>query len=690
MFPSLMQGFDTTGKRPSHTCPRLFAMLLLVTLIFGALPAGAQTDGKHAAKPDSSAAKKLASTERALDTKQAADGAPQKITHEGVEVEFTVKPVSATGAQASEKLEGEDAIATFRITDSRNQTPITNLHPSAWMDLRAQGKLTEAKDCRQKIQSFLQAALSSRPEIDLNTYYILALNHEATISVIDPLLGYGTSKLFTLVFLRSPGEDWVMSSDKKRLFVSMPKVGQVAVVDTSTWKVLSNVDAGARPTRIALQPDEKYLWVTNDAQDDASGVTAIDTADMKVAARIKTGAGGHEMAFTSDSRHVYVTNKIGGTVSVIDVQKLAKMKDVKTGALPSSLAFSPLSKAVYVTSEARDGITVIGGPDHEAIALIAAAPALKSVRLTPDSRYGFVLSATENIAQIFDASTNRLLNTVGVGKNPDQVTFTRNFAYVRSLASDHVAMIRLEAIGKIGDLPVVNFPAGQLSPDKSSGVSPADAIVAAPEGGSVLVANPADKKIYYYMEGMAAPMGSFQNYRREPRALKVWDRSLRETQPGVYSTTVKLTASGEYDVAFLLDSPRISHCFSMTVKENPAIQKEPELPIIVEPLLKETRIEVGKSVTLKYRVLDGKTRHPKEKLKDLGVFVFLAPGTYQNRQWATETAEGRYEVTFTPPQSGVYYVFIHCPSLNVPYNRTPHFILQAVEGKKDQSKTEER
>ena len=45
-------------------------------------------------------------------------------------------------------------------------------------------------------------------------------------------------------------------------------------------------------------------------------------------------------------------------------------------------------------------------------------------------------------------------------------------------------------------------------------VSLADVIVPAPEGDSVLVANPADRVIYYYSEGMAAPMGSFQNYRR--------------------------------------------------------------------------------------------------------------------------------------------------------------------------------
>ena len=53
----------------------------------------------------------------------------------------------------------------------------------------------------------------SRPEVDLNVYYVLALNEDATISVVDPLFGYGSSKLLTMVFLHSPGEDWALSAD---------------------------------------------------------------------------------------------------------------------------------------------------------------------------------------------------------------------------------------------------------------------------------------------------------------------------------------------------------------------------------------------------------------------------------------------------------------------------------------------
>ncbi len=92
----------------------------------------------------------------------------------------------------------------------------------------------------------MQGSLRSRPDVDLNAYYLLALNEEANISVIDPLLGFGGSKLLTMVLLKSPGEDWALTSNRSKLFVSMPLVNQVAVVDTTTWKVITDVRTGCQ------------------------------------------------------------------------------------------------------------------------------------------------------------------------------------------------------------------------------------------------------------------------------------------------------------------------------------------------------------------------------------------------------------------------------------------------------------
>ena len=300
---------------------------------------------------------------------------PQRYTREGVAVEFTVEPVAR--GKASELLEGTEATVSFKITDNNAGKAVSNLRPTAWIDLRKTDKAPDARECREKVQSFLQASFSDRPDIDLNGYFILALNQEPNISVIDPLSGFGNTKLYTLVALRSPGEDWVMSRDKKRLYVSLPLVNEVAVVDTVTWKVLTNIAAGVKPARLALQHDERYLWVGNDGGEETSGgVTVIDTTTLKVAAQINTGTGHHEIALTDDDRYAFITNKQAGTLSVIDVRKLVKIKDLKTGSLPVALAFSSLSKAVYVAHEGDGTIIAVDGSRHEILARMKAQPGL--------------------------------------------------------------------------------------------------------------------------------------------------------------------------------------------------------------------------------------------------------------------------------------------------------------------------
>ena len=48
------------------------------------------------------------------------------------------------------------------------------------------------------------------PEIDFNQYYVVALNDDATVTVVDPLSGFGGTKLLALVTLPGPGADWCL------------------------------------------------------------------------------------------------------------------------------------------------------------------------------------------------------------------------------------------------------------------------------------------------------------------------------------------------------------------------------------------------------------------------------------------------------------------------------------------------
>lgn len=612
----------------------------------------------------------LAVAVQAQETKPAAT--PQKIVEQGIAIEFTAEPVvqNATTIKAA-----EDVNVKFKVTDTTTGTPVKGLGLSAWISMRPPDKATEPAQCREKIQSYLTGSLRTRPDVDLNSYYVLALNKSADISVIDPLLGFGGSKLLTLVMLKSPGEDWLLTPDGEKLFVTLPLINQVAVVETRSWKVTNYIDTELKPTRIVMQPDQHYLWIANEGKD--GGVTVIDVANLKVAANIPTGPGQHDIVISKDNRFAFVSNQQGGTVSIIDIHKLEKQKDVKVGPGPVSLALSGLSKAVYAASEGDGTITVIAEQSHEVLARMQTKPGARSIRFAPDGRYGFVLNSKQSAVHIFDAASNRILHEVNIVKAPDQIMFSDSFAFVRSLESENIYMLRLGKIDQ--EVDVTEFPGGQAAPGRGSTPVRADSIVLAPEGNSVIVANPVDKVLYYYTEGMAAPMGNFQNYRREPLAVMVVDRSLREIKPGVYSTTIKLPASGRYDVAFLNDSPRVAHCFSIAAENNPLLKEKPLIALSIEHQVKEKKLAAGQDFTFRFKLIDTATGDPKSDLDDVRVLTFLSPGVWQRRDIAKPLGDGVYELKINVPEAGVYMLFVESPSMGVRFIDLPYLMLQASE-----------
>jgi len=584
-------------------------------------------------------------------------------------------PVSLNEIAASEMVQGQPAVFQFKLTDAAG-APMTGLRLAAWMD-HASGKPADKSTCHSKIQSFLQMQLSARPEVDLNTYYVLALTQESSVLVVDPRIGFGSSKLYAAVDLAAPGTDWVLTRDNDRLFISMPSLNQVAVVDTVAFRVQANVDAGEKPNRLSIQPDGKYLWIGNDAIEKpaTSGITVIDAATLRVVARIPTGKGHHEIAF-DENQKVYVTNQGDGTVSIISAQNLSKLQDVPAGKEPVALAYSARGKSMYVVSRSEGRITVISAENQKVTGGLAAKPGLTALKITPDGRWGFVANGTESNVLLFDVSSNQFVQKYEVGRHPDQLALTDSYVYVRSRESEHVTLIPLADVGSTSQ--TAEFPAGEVAPE---GLAEGLASPVAPslDGASAFIANPGDRRIYYYQEGMAAPMGSIEGYGKTPKAAMVLDRSIHETAPGIYSVALRLPKPGVYDVPLFVDSPSLSHCFDYTVQVNPLLKKEKLDPIYLRAVKNNLQVRPGEPAQLQFTLIDPETMKPRDGIKDVEVTVLLAEGLRQMRFSADPVGNGLYQFTFTTPKAGVYYAMVRIPSLKVKANLLPYLMIRATD-----------
>ncbi len=607
----------------------------------------------------------------------------EELVTKGTKIEFTVKPVAG-----AELTEGQFADLAFTVTDATTGNPITPIYPGAWIDLKtggATGKEAQTYTCDQKVQLYFKGIMTFRPLLDLNSYYILAMNHDATISVIDPIIGMqNITHLYAMIHMKRPGEDWTYGREQKDLFVTMPKAGEVAVVNTETFKVDKNIAVGSNPVRVVLQPDMKYLLVGLDADNkDESGVAVIDSSKKEKVAFIATGAGHHEIAFSDDSLFAYVTNAKSGTLSVVDMQTLKKVKDIELKGLPVSVAYSKLSKAAYVSVGDAGYVAIVDGKSQGVREKIELKPGLWAVRFAPGDRWGFVLNARENLLYVFDASDNKVRYTTEIDKEPDQIMFTKNYAYIRTRATNYVRLIQLDNLGAVEKLSPIEVTGGQKPPKEAEFESIADNIIESSMEGHMLVVNPADGVVFFYMEGHSVPMGSYRMYgSRLARAPKVVNRNLRQLQPGVYGTRIKVPASGEFEVAMLIDSPKIIHCFTFTAKPDPGVDKTPPYPDIVY-LNTVWQTKAPGELKFSFKLVSPKDGTPVAEAKDVYVQLIHSSGFPSFTRNVKYVGDGVYEDVLTVPRDGMYYVLISSPSLNLSAkDRTPAQIYAVGDGKK--------
>ncbi|WP_460415290.1 cytochrome D1 domain-containing protein [Pseudomonas sp. microsymbiont 2] len=580
------------------------------------------------------------------------------LSRDGVTIEFEALPMNG-----GELREGDFATIRFKVRDQASGQPLSGMAPGAWLD-PAQAAPDGDRDssCKARVALFLKSSIGARPLLDLNSYFLLVLNKDASLTVIDPTVSVGgiTS---TLARIELPGRpmDWVATGDDKQVFVSMPERNQVALIDTETFTRVATLDAGEQPLRVALQPDQRQLWVGNNSSDPAKGgVSVIDVPSRTLLKSFVTGSGHHEIAFSADSRHAFVSNRDAGTLSVIDIAQMRLVKTLEVGPHPLSVAYSALSQAVYVVDGQEGTVRVIDARSHLPRHTVQAEPGLGPMGFSGDGRYGVVLNTLENQALVIDASNDQLIHRIPVAAEPYQLTFTKAYAYVRGLASPKVSMINLASLGQ-GQGPIVQgFEAGPAAPRQAGDLPLAQGLSVARDDNSVFVVNPVDNTTYFYAEGMNAPMSGYNNRGHQARAARVIDRSLREVAPGVYGSTVKLPAAGTFDVAFLLNQPQIIHCFSTQVAALP--QANLRKRVHAEFLGTDQPLPQLGPYRVRVRIL-GEDGRPRAGLGDLSLRYFLAPSSLPRSVPLVEVAPGLYQAPLELAEAGAWYLHLQSPSL---------------------------
>ncbi len=352
-----------------------------------------------------------------------ADDASQRSVDRGIVTEFrTIAPTSPGGAMGFR----------FDIQDTASHTPLSGLRPAAWLSLH--DDKAPAVDCEKKVARFLSADLFQRADVDLNSYYVLSMDDAPSISVVDPLFGFGGSKLLAMVPLESPGADWAQNAD--RLFVTMPKVGKLAVADTHDWKLVANVRTGPTPTRVLM--GGAYAWVA-----DAHGLTAVDVKTL-TATSLPLGAVA-DIAVSDESDLVFATG--ARHITVVNARDARVLGRVTLDGTPTRLDYSRVAKALYALDAQAGRVYVVDGGTRTLRSTIDVRAGATQLRFAPDGRHALLPNPDENVVQVLDAASDRIVQNIAIDEGPERVSFTDLLAYVRRRHSEIVPMIALTQIG---------------------------------------------------------------------------------------------------------------------------------------------------------------------------------------------------------------------------------------------------
>ncbi|MFN4025644.1 MAG: YncE family protein, partial [Hyphomonas sp.] len=432
-----------------------------------------------------------------------------------------------------------------------------------------------------------------------------------------------------------------------------------------------------RPTRVHVQPDGRYVWIGTTGAD--SGVTVMDAETHKVVARIPTGPGHHEIQVTSDNRHAFVSNREGNSVSVIDVRRLRKVRDIAVRGTPISLAYSDLSRAVYIT-DGTSGEIIVADADGEKIrTTIQLEPGLGPTRVAPGGRFVLAVNPKADAVFVVDTANNQQVHRLDIRGEPFQISFSRSFAFVRSLSNTTVSMIRLADLGGRDRVTINEFQAGDRPPADSPMLLPSDLFASAVTEAATMVVSPGDANVYYYMEGMNAPMGSFGGYGHRPLSAMVADRTIKEVSPGEYVSTVKIPASGNFQLIMTMDSPQMIECFPFAAAVNPALVRD-EAPLRIAYETRSGAISaLGDPVAVRFRLSDTANDGAAYAGNDVMVMTYRAPGQDRQEHTARLVEPGLYEVSFLPSQSGAHYVYPAVRSQGLDYSKLPFLTVVVQE-----------
>ena len=181
-----------------------------------------------------------------------------------------------------------------------------------------------------------------------------------------------------------------LSADGSRLLTANQSSRSVSLIDTSTAKVLHEVETGDRPSGIALAAEGRRGVVAHWFGSDLA-VLEIGPDRLEIIGRVEVGPEPRGVAIGRDGRTAFVAVGAADEVVRVDLDRLEVDGRLAVGREPRGLALSPDGRRLAVGNARSQSLSII---DIEGWAIVATIPIegdnLRQVAVDAKGQYAYV------------------------------------------------------------------------------------------------------------------------------------------------------------------------------------------------------------------------------------------------------------------------------------------------------------
>jgi len=239
---------------------------------------------------------------------------------------------------------------------------------------------------------------------------------------------------------------FAVTGEGKLAFIACRDVGLTTVVDLDTFKIIADINTGAKPNSVAVDPRGYFAYVVDSGRTSVGTLHILDIRERNVVGTVRLGSSPFGVAVSPVSEQIFVL--IGGTneVWVIDPASRMVVEKIPVGDGPDGIAVSPDGKRLFVANSRSGDLTVI---DIETLRVQITIPVGKmpfGVTVSPDGKQVLVVNTESRTLTALPADLSNLVGesfSIDKGSTDVKVSQDGKTAYVLSESENTILAVDL-------------------------------------------------------------------------------------------------------------------------------------------------------------------------------------------------------------------------------------------------------